>query len=347
MSLALRLAAIAPQSAPAQCSGPNLKCLEASREEHMKKLTKIGVFYDGSYFSLVSSYYMYHNEIKARISISGLHHFIKNRIALEEERDPRYVSVVEAHYFRGRFSTQQVAERDGLFKERIWEDVLIKENVTTHYLPMVANFDGSDGFHEKGIDVSLALEAFELAQLKDLDVVVLVCGDSDYLPLVKKLHRMGVRVAVLGWSFTYRNDSGEETGSRASQVLMNEATYPLDMTALIDGMDKLPEQELAALKDFFVRRRSAGSEEELADAAAGEVQASSTDSDGWQDGTICNVQDGYGFISPGAGGENLFFHHTALANGEFADLFKGQEVSFRIGIGSRGTDVAIEVRTYY
>ncbi|RKP47091.1 NYN domain-containing protein [Pararobbsia silviterrae] len=308
----------------------------------MKKLTKIGVFYDGSYFSIVSSYYMYRHERQSRISISGLHQFIKARVAREEAWDPKFVSVVEAHYFRGRFSTQQVAEREGgLYKERIWEDVLIKEGVTTHYLPMQPRFD-SDGYGEKGIDVWLALECFELAQLKELDVVVLVCGDSDYLPLVKKLHRMGVRVAVLGWSFTYKTESGEEAGSRASQILMNEATYPLDMSAIVENMDSLPESEASAMKHFFVRRRAPHEEGQTGDDDA---QAAVQDDDGWQLGTICNLLDGYGFITPAVGGENLFFHHTALVNGEFADLVRGQNVRYTIGVGTRGKDVAIEVRT--
>jgi cold shock CspA family protein len=309
----------------------------------MKKLTKIGVFYDGSYFSIVSSYYMYRHERKARISISGMHQFIKARIASEEDLDPRYVSVVEAHYFRGRFSTQQVAERDGLFKERIWEDVLIKENVTTHYLPMQPRYD-LDSYGEKGIDVWLALECFELAQLKELDVVVLVCGDSDYLPLVKKLHRMGVRVAVLGWSFTYKNEAGEEVSNRASHRLLSEATYPLDMIAIVEGMENLPDLQQTAMKDFFVRRRMTDDEGEAAPSEDQEALEVVGDPDGWQTGTICNLLDGFGFITPARGGVNIFFHHTALAGGEFGDLYKGQAVQYRIGIGSRGTEAAVEVR---
>jgi ABC-type phosphate/phosphonate transport system substrate-binding protein len=60
------------------------------------------------------------------------------------------------------------------------------------------------------------------------------------------------------------------------------ATYPLDMAAIIEGMDILPESERAAMKDFFVRRRGAGSEEEeAAGIAAGEAQVAGPDSDGW------------------------------------------------------------------
>ena len=40
------------------------------------KLTRIGIFYDGNFFSHVSNYYLYHHERRARINITGLHEFI-------------------------------------------------------------------------------------------------------------------------------------------------------------------------------------------------------------------------------------------------------------------------------
>jgi len=48
------------------------------------KLTRIGVFYHGNYFSHVSNYYHYHHERKARISVSGLHEFIRHEVADNE-----------------------------------------------------------------------------------------------------------------------------------------------------------------------------------------------------------------------------------------------------------------------
>jgi hypothetical protein len=43
-------------------------------------MTRIGVFYDGNYFLHVSNFYNYFHERKSRISISGLHHFIRNNV---------------------------------------------------------------------------------------------------------------------------------------------------------------------------------------------------------------------------------------------------------------------------
>ena len=52
---------------------------------------------------------------------------------------------------------------------------------------------------EKGIDVWLALEALEQSYYKHYDFVVLLAGDGDYLPLLRKLNAFGIRVMLLFW----------------------------------------------------------------------------------------------------------------------------------------------------
>ncbi|HVI39516.1 MAG TPA: NYN domain-containing protein [Anaerovoracaceae bacterium] len=307
------------------------------------QLTKIGVFYDGSYFSMVSSYYMYHSERKARISLSGLQKFIRQRVAQEESIDEKYCQIVDTHYFRGRFSANQLQESQ-ILKEKIWDDALIKSGVTTHYLPM-----GPEG-SEKGVDVWLALECFELSIYKQFSVVVLVAGDSDYIPLVRKLNGLGVRVMVLGWTYSYQAENGEMKGSRASHVLLNEATYPLKMDQLINGYEGQSEEERVEVSNIFIRKRQAEVVDlvEVEAEPVVEAQPEEPEDNGepWLDGTIINIKDGFGFIKPLTGGDNLFFHHTALTNAEFSELFKGMEVSFKMGEGRNGP-AAVAVRTYY
>src|SRR3954465_7752527 len=89
-----------------------------------QKLIRIGVFYDGNFFLHVSNYYLYHHERGARISIDGLHTFIKNRAAESEGVDPRYCTIVDAHYFRGRLPSKIAEERNRLLGERVFEDIL-------------------------------------------------------------------------------------------------------------------------------------------------------------------------------------------------------------------------------
>lgn len=161
------------------------------------RLTRIGVFYDGNYFLHVSNYYNYSHERRSRISISGLHAFIRRQVAEEEGVNERLCQIVDAHYFRGRLNAHEANQRGNqLFYDRLFDDILMSEGVVTHYLP-VKTYQGYR--QEKGIDVWLALEAFELAQYKKFDVVVLITSDGDYVPLIRKLNTLGSRIMVLSW----------------------------------------------------------------------------------------------------------------------------------------------------
>lgn len=46
-------------------------------------------------------------------------------------------------------------------------------------------------------------------------------------------------------------------------------------------------------------------------------------------GTVKSLRDrGFGFITPQGANEDLFFHHSAVLNGNFEDMREGQQVSF-------------------
>ena len=67
---------------------------------------KVGVFYDGSYFSHVSNYYNYVHGHHRRLHIGGLHDFIKHMVADREGVTPNLCHIIDAHFFRGRFSAR-------------------------------------------------------------------------------------------------------------------------------------------------------------------------------------------------------------------------------------------------
>lgn len=171
--------------------------------------------------------------------------------------------------------------------------------------------------------------------LKKLTDVALVAADGDYVPLVRKPHSHSVRVAVLGWTFSSANDTGDIQETRASRLLMSEVSYSWRMDDIFNAKGERIEEEQALIGNQFVRKREAHTEEEVA-----------TIEEGWKERTIVNLLDGFGFIKPADGGENLFFHHMARTASDFNDLFKGMEVSFQDGIGSTGSLAALKVRTY-
>jgi len=194
-----------------------------------KTALKIGVYYDGHYFYKVSNYYKFDHPRQARISVSGLHSFVRNEVATRLNADIDLCKIVEAHYFRGR--AIKSGNEKAIVGERYFEDALTKEGVNLHYLPLVRG--ANNELKEKGIDVSLSLNAYKKAAAKTFDIFVLLAGDGDYLPLVRELQAMGgipIDVMLLSWDFECTN--GDVT--MTSQDLLEEVKYPLQMASVID-----------------------------------------------------------------------------------------------------------------
>ncbi|MFX0201834.1 MAG: cold-shock protein, partial [Candidatus Hodarchaeota archaeon] len=124
-----------------------------------KDLVRIGVFYDGKTFKRVSNYYRYFHPVQARIRLNGLHDFICAEAAMREGGDRSKYQITEAHHFSGRLKAREAGEQL-LKNERSFDDVLIHTGVTAHRLTLPPNH------REKGIDVWIAVKAFDLAKDK-------------------------------------------------------------------------------------------------------------------------------------------------------------------------------------
>lgn len=291
------------------------------------KLTRIGVFYDGNFFLHISNYYNYEHPKQRRLSIAGLHEFIVRSVAQMEGEDARHCRIVDAHYFRGRLSAHEANQRgDMLYWDRLFDDILMSAGVATHYLPLkVVN----GRREERGIDVWLALEAFELAIRKELDVVVLIASDGDYATLARKLHSLGTRVMLLSWDFDFYADNGKQMITRTSQDLAEEVTYPMAMHELID--EGLRNNDPAVINIFVAgesKKKVVINPEDIPDGAETSV--------------ILSLKNGFGFIKYPP--NNLFFHHSSLTNADFNDLAEGDMVAFNIGANDEGEEIAVDVQ---
>lgn len=289
------------------------------------KVRRIGIFYDGNYFARVSSYYNYHHERRSRISISGFHDFLRSEVARQEGTEARFCQVVDAHYYRGRLKAAEAEQRDVLLSERQFDDILVREGVVAHYLPM-----GPGG--EKGIDVLLALDAFELAMYKHYDVVVLVTADGDFLPLVRKLNSIGVRVMVTAWDIKFSDATGIERETRASHSLLDEATYPLLMHKIIESSPDLDSF------GFFIKSHNSLCNSRASESSASMAADADLEDEDLIQGVVSSLKEssGYGFIRPDGSGETLFFHASSLSGCEFSELSPGSRVSFAVGQTERG-----------
>jgi len=305
-------------------------------EASANHLVRIAVFYDGNYFSHVSNYYNYEHPRRARIDFKGLHAFVRHEVAQQEGVDPRYCHVVEAHFFRGRKPTRDA----NLIAERQFDDVLMRAGITTHYTPLTRR-------GEKGIDVWLALEAFELVILKKYNVVTLIAGDSDYVPLMRKLATFGARVLLLGWNFKTVGPDREERETRIAQSLFDEATYPVLMSEVIDDPGRAGDPLIDAL---FLKRAPVNvpfeelpgeaPEDAVDEGSVIDVSMDATETGEpvaeYRRGTVKFAKDGWGFIVDEETQSDVFFHWTDVEGLDFNELHDGVSVAYIPGMNDRG-----------
>lgn len=210
--------------------------------------------------------------------------------------------------------------------------MLVRQGVVTHYLPL-----GPGG--EKGIDVWLALEAFELAVYKRFDVSVLVACDGDFLPLVRKLNTIGTRVMLLAWDFKFTDQNNQQRETRTAQVLLDEVTYPVMMAQIIDDRSR---HDDSLVNNLFVPHKELTVSPEVRPAMAERTPESAD----IIEGSVHSLKEGYGFIRQSAGTATIFFFYAEVQNTDFNNLKVGDLVRYRIGQNQRGAcAVAVELVT--
>jgi cold shock CspA family protein len=202
----------------------------------------------------------------------------------------------------------------------------MSEGVTTHYLPVKIRYDGQK--QEKGIDVWLALEAFELAFYKRFNVLVLIASDGDYVPLVRKLNTLGTRVMVLSWDFEYASETGQKFTTRTSQDLLEEVTYPIAMHEIIDNRVRKNDPLINNLFVQTEHRRPVVTPQPA--TTNGNVSE------------ILSLKNGFGFIKYPP--NNLFFHYSNVVDTDFNDLKIGDKVEFTMAKNQDGQDIAGSVK---
>ena len=304
-------------------------------------MMRIGLFYDGSYFARVSNFYRYHHQRRARISIAGFHDFLRHEVSRQTGVATRFCQIVEAHYYRGRFSAEEVEKRGKLLGERKFEDALVKARVMTHFIPVSTFEDGRT--RARGADILLALDAYGAAVAGKINFIVLITGDGDFVHLVERLNALDCQVMVTAWDM--QSPDGMLT-LRTSHALLDAVPYPIMMQSLIDDETRTDD---ALINQMFMDEQPRVGLEGAQVVSDGHVRPESlalNDEDGedaeaeWATGVVVNLPSGrdFGFIKPDYGSENLFFHATWMdfdgvveAREKFNDLRVGDRVEFDIG----------------
>ncbi len=153
--------------------------------------------------------------------------------------------VVAAHYYDGRTSTNVADERQ-LQKERDFEMALIVAGITPHFLPVreipkpcPGEDDVKYRLAQKGVDVELAIDVLDFAHEDRYDVAVLITGDSDFVPLVRRITSLNKHTLIGRFDFdAWTDDNGvPHRPTRVSGDLVEAASYSLNFNQLVGDRD--------------------------------------------------------------------------------------------------------------
>ncbi len=298
-------------------------------------MLRIAVFYDGNYLLQVSNFYNYYHPRRTRLSVQGLHSWIRLKAGEVMEQDPGGCVITGAHYFRHRVTAVQIDDAAKLLAERSFGDILMSAGIVAHFIPVRSVHD------ERGTEVWLAMEALDRARNQEFDLMVLFAGDSSYVPLVRKVQGSGIPVMLLGWDVQAVGDDDRRWSVRVSGDLMRECCYGIPMETLIPPDDRPASAEI---DDLFVPPKPAADESvngrRQDESAVDEEEIEGED----VRGMILRLKEGYGFIERDP--NNAFFHYTDVVDAAFNELYEGMEVDYILveGGGRDGGDVARKVR---
>ncbi|MBI1804072.1 MAG: NYN domain-containing protein [Ignavibacteria bacterium] len=189
-----------------------------------KSLLRIGVFYDGTYFTLAQKHY-YHNRKLGWLSFFPLHQLIENFLHEREQGYSNY-RVVCSGWYQGLFTSTK-ASFDQLKFDRNTHHDLMHAGIEPKFSPM------SLSKSEKGTDVAMALDILQIALDDKIDVATIVTGDGDFVPLARALMKIGVRVMTVYFEYTEGNNK-----SFINERLSNACNYQLNISELEKSKDR-------------------------------------------------------------------------------------------------------------
>lgn len=205
---------------------------------------RVMVFYDGDFFKKGQLYFRY-KEKRGWFSLPQLHDFFEAYVAAKCKAPTDVVKVVAAHYYDGRMTTDAAAA-DQLEKDRKFEMALMEAGIVTHYLPLSEKkIEGTDEeeakyrLAQKGVDIELAIDVLDAAHEDRYDVAILLTGDGDFVPLVRRITSLNRHALVAHFDFDSWVDDRrvQHRPTRAAPSLVAAASWSLDFNRLVKDPD--------------------------------------------------------------------------------------------------------------
>ena len=189
-----------------------------------RSLCRIGVFYDGSYFTYARRHFYFDRKI-GWLDFRPFHGLLENYIRTKEQGQNHY-RIVYGAWFQGMYGVAQADERQLKTDRMLYHD-LMHAGIEPKFMPMPQS-----GPSEKGADVALAIDAMQVGLGGLIDLAVLVTGDGDFVPLVRALMKHGVRVMAAYFEY----EEGDHR-SFINERLLNVCNYSMNINAMEKDKD--------------------------------------------------------------------------------------------------------------
>ncbi|MCH5295923.1 MAG: NYN domain-containing protein [Treponema sp.] len=176
---------------------------------------KANLYIDGNFTVHIHKYLA--KKFGKTIDWSCLLEYVKDKIAKEES----VTCLLESQFFVGTGKTTTDPERDYLF------NAMEHARITKHATPLKSRASG--GLKEDAVDTNLVFFATQdYYKREKYDYLVLLAGDSDFVPLVRGLEDEGVKTFLL-----YMDFSDPELGiTQTAQALLDSTSLRADIESL-------------------------------------------------------------------------------------------------------------------
>lgn len=185
-----------------------------NKKKKINRKERVSIYFDGSNF--------YHKLKSKEISIKNTSRFDYAKFAkwLAKERE-----IVSIRYYVGVVKDKTtdkkvqklIKEQQKLFSYLRQSGLVVKEG----YLVKSGGF-----FHEKGVDVKIAVDLLVGSYEDFYDSAILVSSDNDLIPAINKIKSSGRKVEYIG--FANQPSFGLQKNATSSKLLMKEELKPFE-----------------------------------------------------------------------------------------------------------------------
>src|SRR6266700_7213317 len=130
--------------------------------------------------------------------------------------------LISATYYVGKVRTDGTAKTQELFNNQKKLLAYLKRHQFTYSLGYLLKSDGK--FHEKGVDVRIAVDMLVAAYENLCDRMYLVSSDTDLIPAIQKAQEKGKTIVYVG--FSHQISHALVANCKETQTLTKDALFP-------------------------------------------------------------------------------------------------------------------------